>query len=252
PLLRQRRYPEARQLLLECRQRFEEASYPAGLGGVLSALADLEDKLGHPAESIRHEQTALRFRYLVGEPGDCAISHFNLANCFMRGGGDSQEALAHRLACAAIEFQTSSGGLRMTLGAMSGHLASFSPNPPPLPASFDELCEIVERIEGVRFRDLFSRLPTDNAATGDEALQKVLELARAEEAPAPGMPEELRQFIEPLFAARAAGQDTAPLLAALREQLLSAAGPDQAGSVDALIAQIRQALNRPEADGAQA
>jgi hypothetical protein len=64
-----------------------------------------------------------------------------------------------------------------TLQALSQHLASFSPDPPPLPGNFDELSEIVERVEGVRFRELFSRLPTENASTGDEALQKVLELA---------------------------------------------------------------------------
>jgi hypothetical protein len=178
PQLRLGRYEDVRRLLLECRQRFEEASHTEWLGKVLSALADLEDELGRPAESIRHEQAALRFKYHAAQPGDCAISHFNLAIYLVRGGGDTQEALAHSLTCGVIRLQTSDGRLPVALRALSRHLASFSPGPPPLPASFDELCEIVERVEGVRLRDLFSRLPTDNAATGDEALQKVLELAR--------------------------------------------------------------------------
>jgi tetratricopeptide (TPR) repeat protein len=176
-LLRLGRYSDARQLLLECRQRFEEGSYTAGLGAVLGALADLEDKLGRHSESIRYGQTALRYNYHASEPANCAISHFNLANCLTRGGGDPQAALAHRLASAVIRLQTSEGRLTGTLQALSQHLASFSPDPPPLPGNFDELSEIVERVEGVRFRELFSRLPTENASTGDEALQKVLELA---------------------------------------------------------------------------
>jgi tetratricopeptide (TPR) repeat protein len=178
PLLRLGRYAETRQLLLECRQRFEEASHTEGLGTVLSALADLEDTLGHHGESVSDQETALRFLYHAGRPEHCASGHFNLANYLMRGGGDPQAALAHRLASAVIRFQTGSGRLENALQALSRDLASFSPNRPPLPANFDEPCEIVERVEGVRFRGLFSRLPTDNASTGDEALQKVLELAR--------------------------------------------------------------------------
>jgi tetratricopeptide (TPR) repeat protein len=178
PMLRLGLYADARKLLLECRQRFEEAADIGALGMVMTGLADVEDKLAHRGESIRNEQAALRYKYHASDPGGCATSHFNLATYLMRGGSDAQEALAQRLAAAVIRFQTSEGRLAGTLQALSAHLASFSPDPPPLPASFDELCEIVERVEGVRFRELFSRLSTDNAATGDEALQKALELAR--------------------------------------------------------------------------
>jgi hypothetical protein len=45
PLLRLRRHDEARELLLECRRLYEEASYAEGLGQVLTALADLEGRL---------------------------------------------------------------------------------------------------------------------------------------------------------------------------------------------------------------
>jgi hypothetical protein len=245
PLLRLGRYLEASQLLLECRQRFEEASYTRGLGAVLSALADLEDKLGHRAESVRHEQASLRFKYHVGEPRHCAISHFNLANYLMDGGGDPQEAFGHRLAAAAIRFQTGDGHLATTLQALSQDLESFSPGPPPLPANFDELCEIVERVEGVRFRDLFSRLPTENSSTGDEAFRKVLELARSEDVEANEAPEELRPLIEALRAAAAAGEDTEELLAVAREQFLSALGQGQEDKVGAVIAVIRRALEKP-------
>ena len=82
-------------------------------------------------------------------------------------------ALAHRLAAALIYFQTASGMLPSTLQALAGDLAAFSDT--PLPADFAALCEIVEQVEGVRFRNLFERLPKDRAADGDAALQQVLE-----------------------------------------------------------------------------
>ena len=37
---------------------------------------------------------------------------------------------------------------------------------------------IVEQVEGVRFRELFARLPATRAASGPEALRQVLALAR--------------------------------------------------------------------------
>src|SRR5512147_1348250 len=54
-----------------------------------------------------------------------------------------------------------------------------SQQPPPVPASFAELVGIGEQVEGVRFAESFARLPIARAATGDEALRRVLELARA-------------------------------------------------------------------------
>jgi tetratricopeptide (TPR) repeat protein len=174
PLLELRRYGEARTLLLECRDTFEAEGDAVELSAVYSALAGLEDGFGHGEPAIIHEQTALRYRYLVGDPGACAISHFNLANYLMRRDTASAAALAQRLACAVIQFQTADGRLPQTLQALSLHRSTFAPATPPLPRNFDEVCAAVEQVEGVRFRDLFSRLPTTRAATGDEALQKVL------------------------------------------------------------------------------
>jgi tetratricopeptide (TPR) repeat protein len=239
PLLRLERYSEARELLLECRQTFEAESDLEMLGKVFSGLASLEGNRGHHRESVRYEQTALRYSYHVGEPRDCTISHFNLANYLWRSGQQPGGALAHRLAAALIWFQISDGHLPQVLQVLSRDLASL-----PLPATFDELCEIVEQVEGVRFRALFSRLPADKAATGDEALQKVLELARTEDAKSPGMPEELRQLLKPLLQAAAAGQDVAPLLKALRDQLVAAAPPGQEQDVEGIIAAVRQLIEK--------
>lgn len=55
-----------------------------------------------------------------------------------------------------------------------------------MPDSFEQLCQIVERVDGMRFRDLFQRRPKC-AATGDEALWEVLagaeQFARTDESP---------------------------------------------------------------------
>ena len=160
-----------------------------GLGKVFSALADLEDNLGHRDRAIRHEQTALRYRYAVGEPGDCAISHFNLANYLMRGGGPPTESLAHRLAGMLIWYQTASGHFSTYFQALSRDLASFAPGEPPLPADFAALCATVDQVEGVDFAALFNRLPKTRAATGDDALRQVLDLARQQPPPEPETPE---------------------------------------------------------------
>jgi len=176
PLLKLERYAEARELLLECRRAFEEPSDAWAIGKVLGALADLEDKLGHDAESIHYEQAALRYHYDAGDPYGCRISHYKLA-IYLSRGGSSRAALAHRLAAAIIRFQTRDGCVGGPWSALSREMAAFAPSPPPLPANFDELCGAVEQVEGVRLRELFSRLPTENARTGDEALEKVLELA---------------------------------------------------------------------------
>ena len=189
PLIRLCRYGEAHALLMECREVFESEGDLRGLGKVFSALADLEDTIGHRDRAIRDVQTALRYSYAVGEPGNCAISHFNLAAYLMRGGGPPTESLAHRLASMVIFYQTASGHFSASLQALSRDLASFAPGAPPLPADFAALCATADQVEGVDFAALFDRLPKTRAATGDDALRQVLELARQQPPPEPETPE---------------------------------------------------------------
>ena len=93
PLLRLRRYPEARHLLLECRNVFERENSIEMLGKVLSALADVEDTLGGPATARQFEVAALRYKYIELDPRSIAISHFNLANYLTRGKPEWRESL---------------------------------------------------------------------------------------------------------------------------------------------------------------
>lgn len=130
----------------------------------------------------------------------------------------------------------------MTLAALSRHLAAFAPEAPPLPSDFGALRTLVEQEEGVHFRELFGRLPTTRAATGDEALQKVLEMAAEAEAGSPALPPELSALFEPVLKAAAAGPEALEeCLTELRNQLLEA-HPGTEDQADALIAKLRQAF----------
>jgi tetratricopeptide (TPR) repeat protein len=175
PLLRLRRYDDARSLLSHCFDVFQSAGNNSEVGRVQSAFADLEDKLQHHEEAVRHENAALRYSYAIFRPGDSAVSHFNLTNYLRRTNAAARTWLAHRLASTLILYQTNEGRLPNSIEALRYELTQAGPG--DLPANFDELCKIVEQTEGVRFRELFNRLPK-RAATGDEALQRVLEMAR--------------------------------------------------------------------------
>jgi hypothetical protein len=173
PLLRLRRYDEARDLLLSCRAVFEAERHIESLGKVYSALADLEDMTGGRAAAVRFEEVALAYKYQAAEPESCAGSHHNLADYLERQGGDPTVVLAHGLAAATIWLQMQSGQLQL----MVNNLA-ISDLPPALPA-FAEVAQRVEAIEGVRFRALFERLPR-TAPDGDAAIATVWRLAADE------------------------------------------------------------------------
>jgi hypothetical protein len=176
PLLRLERYSEARSLLCECLAVFESDGGSEQLGRVLGAIADLEDDLQHYPEAVRHQSEALRHLYSVLSPGDCANSHFNLAGYLMKCNADARDAVAHRLASLLIEYQMDHCDLPGDIQTARKHLAQVSPA--DVPASFDEVCDLVEQTEGVRFREIFSQLP-QRATTGDDALQAVREMAKS-------------------------------------------------------------------------
>ena len=199
PLLRSRRYREARALLEDCREVFKKEHAIRELGSVYSALAHLEDEEDRPESAMRFEQTALRYKYQTGQPEGCAISHNNLATYLERSGGAPDAMLAHRMADAIICFQIGSGGFATSLR----NLARSSL--PPAPPSFAQVCAIVEQIEGVRFQELFARLPK-TAPDGDAAIRTVWEMAKGvdlEQEAGRRMQEVLGKF-EPLLQAIAA------------------------------------------------
>jgi tetratricopeptide (TPR) repeat protein len=175
PLVRLRRYDQARALLLACQALFERENSVDGIGKVLGARADLEDALGHPAEARSLEEAALRFGYIHGEPDGIQVSHSNLAKYLFKVGGDPREALAHRLVTAMITVASSSGDAKGNLLRLTADICA-SREARALPADFDALCKIVEQVEGVRFGDLMRDLVGDAAAC-DQLFQRVVEAA---------------------------------------------------------------------------
>lgn len=173
PLLELQRYKDAAELLWRCRDLFEREKDIPGLGRVFSALADLEDRLAHIDQAIRFEEAALSYKYVLGDPRDISVSHNNLANYLAKKG--SEAALAHGLADGIICLQTgldlatTVANLRIHLGILGNDAA---------PAGFDQLCAEVEKVEGVRFRELFDRLPR-RARDGEEALREIMEMVDA-------------------------------------------------------------------------
>jgi tetratricopeptide (TPR) repeat protein len=178
PLMALHHYKETQELLTDCQNIFTREGGPGELARLFSAKAKLEHHLGHPEPAIFHQQTALRYDYRTSHPGSCAISHFDLADYLVHGGGAPETALAHRLASILIDLQDGGHWLPQPILTLSRQLASFRPMPQTVPSSFAELCQLVEQSGGAGFGELFARLPTTFAATGDQALQDILKLVR--------------------------------------------------------------------------
>jgi hypothetical protein len=167
---------EARAVLLGCRDIFEQAGDVRYLALLFSALGEVEAHLAHYADALTFEQRALRYFYLEGHVEDIARSHSNLANYLGLPRHDPGAALAHRLAAAFIRYHTDSGLFRDTVNVLASQLDQMGETV-AAPASVDELCAQVERVEGVCFRHLIEELPA-RSPTLDHSLAEVLALAR--------------------------------------------------------------------------
>jgi hypothetical protein len=128
---------------------------------------------------VHAQAIALYNAYAEGDPERCAVHHLNIANQLEHGGGDPAIFLAHRLAGGAILFQADSPLLADALGELALSFARAAPRKPQLPATFEELCRLVESVDGVHFRALSEALGQDGGAGGDEAMHAVIGMARA-------------------------------------------------------------------------
>ena len=81
----------------------------------------------------------------------------------------------HVLAALMIHYQMNSGMITSSSKEFAMDIAEFSPE--ALPGSFDQLVDRVERVGGVRFRELCERLPK-RAENGDQLLKETVEMAR--------------------------------------------------------------------------
>jgi tetratricopeptide (TPR) repeat protein len=175
PLLRLKRYDDAEKLLGACKRIFEKERSIEMLGMVFSALADLRNESGQVDQAVSFEEAALRYKYIFGNPESISISHHNLAIYLKESG--SRSALDHRLASTSIFYQISSGILTFNLKELAFDLDKFGVE--ALPGSFDQLCHQVEQVEGVRFRELWDRLPK-RFEDDDQLLKELVKAARGD------------------------------------------------------------------------
>jgi hypothetical protein len=178
PLRARGRLGEARVLLLECREVFGAEHDSRLVAKTMSALADIEDELGHGQAALDLEHDALRLKYAAGDPDSIVTSHVNIAIYLEKYGSNSDrhsQIWAHRLAAAVIVYQTDSGALRGRVSSIARLLRHSDAAPPP--ASFYQVCAVVDQIDGVDLVALIDQLPR-RAADGEAAMNEVLTVAR--------------------------------------------------------------------------
>ena len=198
-LLNLGRTAEARELLQWCRAEFEDAKETSALGKVLGAQAELEERLGHYDRAVDLCADALRLSYLTGELESIMVAHHSLANHLTHFTNLMQLSWTNMCAAALIQYQAG--------GEISGNVESLSrtlivSSLPDDGRSFDYLCSMVDRLDGVHFAELFQQLPR-RAADGQAALDEVLRLAGDL---ADSRREVIVQQWEPVIAALAGGE----------------------------------------------
>jgi tetratricopeptide (TPR) repeat protein len=105
PLMRLGKLVEARVVLEGCLDVFHRMEDVTNEATALSALADVWNELGDPAQAIALERRALAVFERLPNPGDRAISHFNLA-LYLHATGATGEARQHQLAALAYGLVT--------------------------------------------------------------------------------------------------------------------------------------------------
>lgn len=175
PLLRLGRARDAREILFQCRAAFGRAEDITMMGNTLSALANAEAQLGHLDHAVEHETDALRMKYRGTDPEAVAVSHFNLSNYLVNANQDLRAAWAHRVAAAVIRYQTDSPRLVASVDSIGRLIGQEQDASTKAPVTFNDVCQMVDGVPGVRFAELFATLP-ERAATGQAALVEVMRL----------------------------------------------------------------------------
>ena len=152
------------------------------LGQVHGAQAQLEAMTGHESDAVKFGELSLACSYRAMNPEDCGVGHHNLA-ILLEGQGSADPKLiqAHRLAAAALRLPMRSGLFPTTLAKLAeGDLPAHYP-------PFDEVAQRVESIEGVRFRELYNRLPPA-APSGDATLAAIWQIVADQKQKQAGTP----------------------------------------------------------------
>jgi hypothetical protein len=217
PLLRLGRLNEAIELLMDCRQVFEDTHDIQGLGVVLSALADAEESRGHRDVATGLERDALRYKYLANHLDSIQGGHHNLGG-YLRRGGRTGEALAHHLAAALLCVVTGTAGAERSVTAAAEDLRMGGDS--AVAADVAELCRVVGEVPGVDLGRLLAALTDPQAA--ENALRELTAQAQtlaAAPPPAADMARWLARWDPVIAGVAAAAQGDIEAAAAVRDYL---------------------------------
>ena len=177
PLLRLGRVEEARVLLLECRDVFEDANDLGMLAKVFTALADLEDSQGHGEVAVDLQYNALRYNYLCGDAAGVAVSHHNLGSYLYRHAGQPSAAFAHQVAGALIRSVTGGGSSEDDIRAVAWGQRTLGSGA-AVPTDLAQLSSQVGEVPGVDLHRLLAQLAPD-PSTAERALMELIGRSRA-------------------------------------------------------------------------
>ena len=159
-LLRLGRTGEALDLLLSCRQVFQDSRDIGMLGGTLSALASVEHQRGHGDAAVRLARDALRYEYLAGNVADIGVTYQNLGGYLHTHARQPASALASLLTAALIRALAGIGGADESARDAAIVLCALTPSAVP-PATIPDLCRQLGAIPGTDPARLIARLSTD-------------------------------------------------------------------------------------------
>jgi tetratricopeptide (TPR) repeat protein len=176
PLLRRGKVSQARDLLLDCRQAFQEANDLRMLGTTLGALADAEEKLSHFGNAIKLARDALRYGYAAEDTTTVRDVYHNLGNYLVKHADQPIPALACHLCAALIKALSSTRDTKRSVRAASAVFYVFGNAVEP-PASIADLSSRVGEISGTDPTALIARLSPDSE-TAEQTLQDLIAQAR--------------------------------------------------------------------------
>ena len=159
-LLRLGRTSEALDLLLSCRQAFQDSRDIDMLGGTLSALASVEHQRGHGDAAVQLARDALRYEYLGGNVRDIGVSYQNLGAYLHTHARQPASALASLLTAALIRALAGIGGADESARDAAIVLRALTPSAVP-PATIPDLCRQLGDIPGTDPARLIARLSPD-------------------------------------------------------------------------------------------
>jgi hypothetical protein len=162
-LLRLGRTGEALDLLLSCREAFQDARDIEMLGSTLGALAQVEDERGHGDAAVQLARDALRYEYVGGNVRDIATTYDTLGTYLHLHARQTAAGLACHLIAALLHVRAGVDRAGVTATNAAIDLRALGPDA-VLPATIPDLCRRLGDIPGTDPAGLLARLFPDPGA----------------------------------------------------------------------------------------